>query len=83
MTWMEGQFALSFYQAFLTLLVWLLATLACLGAVASLVMVCFECMSFFRPASLVPEAHTDIDFKTRDGSCVPQETFGILPDEMR
>ena len=34
--WMNEQFVLDFYQSFLTLLVWVLASFACLGLVASL-----------------------------------------------
>jgi len=34
-TWVDGQIVLDFYQAFLTLLVWILATFACLGILAS------------------------------------------------
>jgi hypothetical protein len=40
---MDAQFELGVYQAFLTLLVWLLATFACLGIVASVVLLFLEC----------------------------------------
>ena len=41
--WMEGQFVLDFYQACLTLLVWLLASFAGLGILASVMFLCLEC----------------------------------------
>jgi hypothetical protein len=42
-TWVDAQFVLDFYQAFLTLLVWLLATFACLGVLAAVMFLCWEC----------------------------------------
>jgi hypothetical protein len=48
---MDGQIVLDFYQAFLTLLVWLLASFACLGVLASVLLLYLECIPFTRPAS--------------------------------
>jgi hypothetical protein len=40
--WMDAQFALAVYQAFLTLLVWVLAAFACFGFLASVLLLCLE-----------------------------------------
>jgi hypothetical protein len=58
--WMDGQFVLDFYQACLTLLVWLLATFACLGVLASGLLLCLECSSSTGSASLASKRHCDI-----------------------
>ena len=58
--WMDGQFALDFYQTFLTLLAWLLATFACLGVLASVLQLCLECSPSTGSASLAPKPHCDI-----------------------
>ena len=42
-TWVDAQIVLDFYQTCLTLLVWLLATFACLGILASVMFLCVEC----------------------------------------
>jgi hypothetical protein len=41
--WMDAQFVFDFYQTFLTLLVWLLASFACLGILASVMFLFVEC----------------------------------------
>jgi len=41
-TWVDAQIVLDFYQACLTLLVWLLASFACLGILASVMFLCVE-----------------------------------------
>jgi hypothetical protein len=66
-TWMDGQFVLSFYQACLTLLVWLLATFSCLGILTSLAMLCYECRFSSGASSLALLAHSDnhVQEKTR------------------
>ena len=46
--WMDAQLVVDFYQICLTLLVWLLATFACLGVLASVVLLCLECPPFSR-----------------------------------
>jgi hypothetical protein len=58
--WMDGQFVLDFYQALLTLLVWLLATFACLGVLATALLLCLECSPSTGSASLASEPHCDI-----------------------
>jgi len=58
--WMDGQIVLDFYQAFLTLLVWLLASFACLGVLASVLLLCLECSPSTGSASLAPKPHCDI-----------------------
>ena len=50
-TWMDGQFVLDFYQACLAVLFWLLASLACLGVLATVMFLCLECIPSIRPAS--------------------------------
>jgi hypothetical protein len=40
--WMDAQFVFDFYQACLTLLVWLLASFAGLGILASVMFLCVE-----------------------------------------
>lgn len=49
-TWVDAQMVLDFYQAFLTLLVWLLAGFACPGILASMTLLCLECSPFARSA---------------------------------
>ena len=49
--WMDVQFVFDLYQTFLTLLVWLLATFACLGILASVMLLCLECLPSSRSAS--------------------------------
>ena len=43
MTWVAPQIALDFYQTCLTVLVWVLASFACLGILASVMFLCVEC----------------------------------------
>jgi hypothetical protein len=68
--WMDGQFVLSFYQTCLLMLAWLLTTFACLGILASVVMVCHECGSFSRLGSPALVAHSEIAFKRRQEQIV-------------
>jgi hypothetical protein len=42
-TWMDPQSVLDFYQVFLTLLVWMLASLAYVGILASVTLLFLEC----------------------------------------
>jgi len=42
-TWVDAQIVLDFYQTCLTLLVWLLASFAGLGILASVMFLCLEC----------------------------------------
>jgi hypothetical protein len=59
-TGMDGQFVLDFYQTFLTLLVWLLAALACLGILAWVIMLFVECNPFPRSARRATEPASEI-----------------------
>jgi hypothetical protein len=59
-TWMDAQFVLDVYQAFLTLLVCILATFACLGVLASVLVLCLECNPSTGSAGLAPKPHCDI-----------------------
>jgi len=58
--WLDGQFVLDFYQACLAVLVWLLATFACLGVLASVLQLCLECSPSTGSASLASKLHCDI-----------------------
>lgn len=58
--WMDAQFVLDFHQTCLTLLVWLLATFACLSVLASVLQLCLECSLSTRSASLASKPHCDI-----------------------
>ena len=52
-TWMDAQFVLNVYQAFLTLLVWFLAIFACFGVLVSVLLLIVECR--LRSADMAPE----------------------------
>ena len=45
-TWMDPQSVLDFYRVFLTSLIWMLATSACLGILVSLILLFLECHPF-------------------------------------
>jgi hypothetical protein len=51
--WGDAQIVLDFYQTCLRLLVWLLAAFACLGILASVMLLCLECLPSSRSA--IPE----------------------------
>lgn len=44
--WMDPQSVVNFYQAFLTLLVWILATSVCVGILVSVILLFLECHPF-------------------------------------
>jgi hypothetical protein len=58
--WIDGQFMLDFYQTCFILLVWLLASFACLGVLASVMLLCLECISSNGLASLASKLHNEI-----------------------
>jgi bacteriorhodopsin len=58
--WMDPQFVLDFYQACLTVLVWLLAAFACLGILAWVIMLFVECNPFPRSARRATEPASEI-----------------------
>jgi len=58
--WMDGQFVLDFYQAWLTVLVWLLATFACLGILASVILLFVECNPHSRSADRASKPANEI-----------------------
>ncbi len=58
--WANGQIVLDFYQACLAVLVWLLASFACLGILASVVLLFLECNPFTRSARRASEPASEI-----------------------
>ena len=61
--WGDAQFALDFYQTCLTLLVWLLASFGCFGILATVMLLCLECIPFTRSASRSLKRPNEIDVR--------------------